>query len=148
MVTTHISSPASASKPANTSDYLSKDGELDDNLLQLIMTQHSKGKGIDINTLMSQPSVFKKGYEHKPKDLKPLPIAKKNKQGWIHKPKKKKPLPESDADDDQDDSTGDRSDHSKDHTDVTAKDDDHQGNDIVEDDKKTEDRVTFMMKTH
>ena len=60
-VTTHISSPAAASRPANASDYLSQDEELDDDLLQLVVTQHSKGKGIDINTLMSQPSMFKKG---------------------------------------------------------------------------------------
>ena len=61
-VTTHISSPAAAPKPTNTLEYLSQDEEHDDELLQLVMMQHSQGTGIDINTLMSQPSLFKKGY--------------------------------------------------------------------------------------
>ena len=75
-VGSHLASPSHTIKP----EHVSQDEELDDDLLQLVMHKHSKGKGIDINTLMSQQSSFS-GYIQKPKLLKPLQEKTKNVKG-------------------------------------------------------------------
>ena len=101
-------------------EYVSPNEELDDDLLQLVMHKHSKGKGIDINTLMSQRSSFS-GYAQKPKSLKPLQEKTKNVKGKMSQT--------TDASDSEEGS---------------AKDKDHQ--DAL--DKEGAQRTLYSAKTH
>ena len=93
---------------------------MDDDLLQLVMHKHSEGKGIDINTLMSQRSSFS-GYIQKPKSLKPLQQKTKNVKG-----------------------TKSQSTDSSDSEDGSAKDEDHQDTSKEASDQRT----AYSAKAH
>ena len=115
-VGSHLTSPSQTIKP----EHVSPDEELDDDLLQLVMHKRSKGKGIDINTLMSQHSSFS-SYIQKPKLLKPLQEKTKNVKG-----KKSQTTDASDSED------------------GSAKDKDHQ--DAL--DKEGAQRTSYSAKAH